>query len=123
MMYHFNVNVAANELNCQLYIRSSDVFLGLPWNIMTGALFTRLLCTMCGFNPGELTICLGDYHIYGSHKAACEEMIGREINKDFPTMEINAKIETIDDLINLEYNSIKVMDYHPYDNIKADMVV
>lgn len=109
MMAQFFVNKKWNELSCQVYIRSNDLGLGLPYNIASYALLTHMLAQVTGFNPGEIIITIGDAHIYNNHI----EQLKQQLNRTpfpFPTINLNKDITDIDafkktDIVVTNYNS------------------
>jgi len=111
--------VQNNKLSCQMYQRSADVFLGLPFNIASTALLTHLIAKTTNLSPGKIHICIGDAHIYEEHMSAVKEQLTRENNKYLlPNIEIN-KRENIDDYI---FEDIKIKDYESNPTIKAKMI-
>lgn len=118
--YQFYVD--DNDIDLYMYIRSSDICLGLPWNILTGALMNNLIANVCNKKPRRLIIGLGDVHIYEQHIDIFEKQLHRKLKK-FPTLNINKKLKTIDDIINLNYNDITINNYDAHPTIIADMIV
>lgn len=110
--------VNKGELSSQMYQRSCDVGLGVPFNIASYALLTCLIAKICKLTPGDFYYCMGDTHIYKNHIEQLKEQIIREPFK-FPTIEI----KDIDDIDNITYDDIILKDYQCYDNIKMDMAV
>jgi thymidylate synthase len=106
-------------LNCQVYMRSCDVFLGLPFNIASYACLTYMIGHLTNLIPYQLSFCLGDTHIYKNHITQCEEMLKREM-RTFPKLKIKRKVNSIDDF---KYEDFEVVDYNPHPTIKADMAV
>merc|ERR1712002_1427342 len=88
--------VADGELSCQLYQRSADMGLGVPFNIASYALLTYMIAHVCGLKPGEFVHTLGDAHVYSNHCEALEEQLKRE-PRPFPTLTIKRKVENITD--------------------------
>ena len=117
MMYQFNV--VGDELSCQLYIRSSDTMLGLPWNIATGALMTHIMAHVTGLNPGDLIITTGNSHIYTNHIEGAKTQIAR-LPGGFPRLRINREIL---DIYSLEYKDFELVGYVSQKSIKMDMAV
>ena len=107
------------ELSCHMYQRSVDVFLGLPFNIASYALFTHLIAQVCGLGVAELVISTGDTHIYTNHVEQVKEQLSRA-PLPLPTLKINHTIKTIDDF---SPNDIELVDYKCYTAIKATMAV
>ena len=103
------------------YNRSSDVFLGLPFNIASTSLFLRLIAEVTGYKARHVNISLGDAHIYDSHIDSVKEQIKRDPYQ-FPTLKINKKIDSIDDLEKLTYDNFVIENYKCYPTIKAEMI-
>lgn len=118
MMAQFYVS-KDGKLSCQMYQRSADMFLGVPFNIASYALFTHMLAKICGLKVGELVIVLGDAHIYENHVEQVKEQLAR---KPFasPTLFLNADVENIMDFT---MNDIQLEDYQSHEAIKAPMAV
>lgn len=115
--YQFYVN-KENELSCQMYQRSGDLFLGVPFNIASTACLTYLLAHHCDLKPGKIIICLGDAHIYKAHIEQVNEQLVREI-REMPTLIIKEKRENINDYV---YEDFEIIGYNPHPTIKADMI-
>ena len=118
VMCQFNVNVKERTLDCQLYQRSGDMFLGVPFNIASYAFLTHILAKITGYQVGKLIHVLGDTHIYESHLDAVKEQLER-IPNEFPELSISDELSDIDD-IKEEYFTIK--NYNHYDKITAPMI-
>lgn len=118
MMAQFYVT-RDKKLSCQMYQRSVDTFLGLPFNIASYALFTHMIAQVCGLNVGELVMCLGDTHIYKDHIEQVKEQLSRE-EFDLPTLELNP---LIDDIEKFTMNDINLVNYKCHRPIKAQMAV
>jgi len=116
-LYQFNVN--KGRLSLQLYHRSADVFLGVPFNIASYSLFTMMVAQVVGLKPGEFVHTFGDVHIYSNHMKQVKEQLKRKPRR-FPTMKINPKIKNIDDF---RIEDFELVDYNPYESIKADITV
>jgi thymidylate synthase len=116
-MFQFHVNTK-NELSCQLYQRSADMFLGVPFNIAFYAMLTHMVAKVCGYTPGDFVHTLGDYHIYTNHIDAVREQLGRK-PMDFPTIELAEK-NSIDDFT---AEDIRVRNYNSHPPIKAEVSV
>jgi thymidylate synthase len=116
-LYQFNVN--KGRLSLQLYHRSADVFLGVPFNIASYALFTMMIAQVTGLKPGEFVHTFGDVHIYTNHMKQVKEQLKRK-PRPFPKMKINPKIKNIDDF---RIEDFELVNYNPYDSIKADVTV
>jgi len=110
--------VANGELSCQMYQRSADMGLGVPFNIASYALLTRLIATVCGLKPGEFIHSIGDAHIYNNHVDPLKEQLKRE-PRPFPTLKINPK-SSIDDF---KFEDLTLIDYKPHQTIAMEMSV
>ena len=118
VMCQFNVNTINNTLDCQLYQRSGDMFLGVPFNIASYSFLTHIIAKITGYKPGKLIHILGDTHIYESHIESVKDQIKRVPHK-FPELSISDELTDIDD-IKEEYFMIK--NYNHYEKIKAPMI-
>jgi thymidylate synthase len=116
-LYQFNVQ--GDRLSLQLYQRSADLFLGVPFNIASYALFTMMIAQVTGLKPGEFVHTFGDVHIYSNHFEQVKEQLKRK-PRPFPKMKINPKIKNIDDF---KIEDFELVGYNPYDAIKADITV
>jgi thymidylate synthase len=117
MMAQFYVN--NGKLSCQMYQRSADMFLGVPFNIASYALFTHMIAQVCNFEVGDLIITIGDAHIYSNHFEQVKEQLGRS-PLPLPTLKLNPDISVITDF---EMEDIELADYQSHDAIKAPMAV
>ncbi|MGI8315300.1 thymidylate synthase [Halobacillus mangrovi] len=115
----FQFYVADGKLSCQLYQRSGDIFLGVPFNIASYALLTHLIAHECGLEPGEFIHTLGDAHIYTNHIEQIKKQLSRQ-PKGLPTLFLNKEIESV---FNFEIEDIKVEGYEPHPGIKAPVAV
>lgn len=114
----FQFYVHDNKLSCQLYQRSADIFLGVPFNIASYSLLTHLIARECGLEVGEFVHTFGDAHIYSNHIEAVKEQLQRE-SFDPPTLKINSDKSIFD----LEYEDLEVVDYEAHPAIKAPIAV
>ena len=115
----FQFYVANGKLSCQLYQRSADVFLGVPFNIASYALFTMMLAQVCGLEVGEFIHTFGDVHIYSNHLAQVKLQLSRT-PFDLPTMKINPERKNIEDFI---YEDFALENYQCHPAIKGDVAV
>lgn len=115
----FQFNVTKGKLRCQLYQRSSDVFLGLPFNIAQYALLTMMIAQVTGTKARELVVTIGDGHLYKNHLDQAEEMITRKPRK-LPIVKLNPKIKDID---KFRIEDFELLNYNPDTHIKAPLVV
>ena len=117
MMAQFYVN--NGKLSCQMYQRSADMFLGVPFNIASYALFTHMIAQVCNLEVGELIITIGDAHIYSNHIEQVNEQLKRK-PLPLPTLKLNPEIEVI---TNFDMKDIELVDYQSHDAIAAPMAV
>ncbi len=115
----YQFNVIGDRLNLQLYQRSADIFLGVPFNIASYALFTMMIAQVVGLKPGEFVHTFGDVHIYSNHLDQVKEQIKR-IPRPFPSMKINPKVKNIDDFV---FEDFTLVGYDPHPPIKGDITV
>lgn len=115
----FQFYVADNKLSCQLYQRSADVFLGVPFNIASYSLLTMMIAQVCDLGLGDFVHTFGDVHIYNNHIEQVKLQLSRE-PRQLPTMKINPEIRSIFDF---KYEDFKLENYNPYDAIKADVSI
>ena len=115
----FQFYVANGKLSCQLYQRSADTFLGVPFNIASYALLTMMMAQVCGLKPGEFVHTLGDTHIYLNHIEQVKLQLTRE-PRPLPRMEINPDVKSIFDF---KYEDFTLCDYNPHPHIKGAISV
>ena len=115
----FQFHVADGKLNCQLYQRSADVFLGVPFNIASYALLTHMMAQVCGLEAGDFVHTLGDAHLYNNHLDQARLQVSRE-PMPLPTLKLNPEIEDIDDFT---YADVEVVGYNHHPHIKAPISV
>lgn len=111
--------VAEGKLSCQLYQRSADVFLGVPFNIASYALFTMMIAQVCGLEPGDFVHTLGDAHIYLNHLDQVNKQIKRSL-RPLPKMVINPNVKSI---FNFKYEDFTLLNYNPHSGIKGKVAV
>ena len=115
----FQFYVANNKLSCQLYQRSADTFLGVPFNIASYALLTMMMAQVCNLEYGDFVHTLGDAHIYSNHI----EQVKLQLTRDFrplPTMEINPKVSNI---LDFKFEDFELKNYDPHPHIKGVVAV
>jgi len=115
----FQFYVANNKLSCQLYQRSADIFLGVPFNISSYALLTMMIAQVCDLKLGDFVHTLGDAHIYLNHMDQVNEQLQRS-PKPLPNMKINLLVK---DIFNFKYDDFELVDYDPYPLIKAPVAI
>jgi len=115
----FQFYVAGDRLSCQLYQRSADIFLGVPFNIASYALLTMMMAQVTGYRPGEFIHTLGDAHIYLNHIEQVRLQLTRE-PRQLPRMTINSEIN---DILGFRYEDFTLSEYEPYPAIKGDISV
>ena len=115
----FQFYVAEGKLSCQLYQRSADTFLGVPFNIASYALLTMMIAQVCGLQPGEFVHTLGDAHLYSNHIEQAQLQLSRE-PKPLPTMRINPAIQN---LFDFTYEDFELLNYDPHPHIKAPVAI
>jgi len=115
----FQFYVANGKLSCQLYQRSADVFLGVPFNIASYALLTLMVAQVCGLEPGEFIHTFGDVHIYSNHEEQVKEQLTRTPIA-LPTMKLNPKVNSIFDFT---YEDFELLDYDPHPLIRGAVAV
>ncbi|OFX78133.1 MAG: thymidylate synthase [Bacteroidetes bacterium GWE2_29_8] len=115
----FQFYVSNGKLSCQLYQRSADIFLGVPFNIASYSLLTLLIAQVTNLKPGEFIHTLGDAHLYLNHIEQAKLQLSRE-PRNLPIIRINPEIQNID---NFKYEDLKILNYDPHPHIKADIAV
>jgi len=115
----FQFYVARGKLSCQLYQRSADVFLGVPFNIASYALLTLMVAQVCGLEPGEFVHTLGDAHIYSNHIDQCNLQLTRDPYKA-PTLKINPNVKDIDGFV---FEDFELVGYEAHPHIKGAVAV
>jgi len=115
----FQFYVADGKLSCQLYQRSADIFLGVPFNIASYALLTLMIAQVCDLEPGDFVHTFGDAHLYSNHFEQTELQLSREFRR-LPTMKVNPNVK---DLFEFKYEDFELENYQPHPGIKAPIAV
>ncbi|MFT4791601.1 MAG: thymidylate synthase [Arcticibacterium sp.] len=115
----FQFYVANGRLSCQLYQRSADIFLGVPFNIASYALLTMMIAQVCGLEAGDFIHSFGDAHIYNNHMEQIELQLSRDI-KELPTMKINPGIT---DIFDFNFEDFTLENYQPHPHIKGIVAI
>ncbi|MGB5648285.1 thymidylate synthase [Muriicola sp.] len=115
----FQFYVANGKLSCQLYQRSADIFLGVPFNIASYALFTMMVAQVCGYEPGEFIHTFGDAHIYNNHMEQIELQLSRT-PRPLPKMVLNPEVT---DIFDFKFEDFTLLDYDPHPHIKGMVAI
>ena len=115
----FQFYVAEGKLSCQLYQRSADTFLGVPFNIASYALLTMMMAQVCGLQPGDFVHTLGDAHLYSNHLEQARLQLTRDF-RQLPTMKINPEVK---DIFDFKFEDFELVGYDPHPHIKAAVAV
>ena len=111
----FQFYVSDNKLSCQLYQRSADTFLGVPFNIASYALFTMMVAQVTNLDPGDFIHTFGDVHLYNNHLEQAKEQLSRDF-RSLPIMKINPSVKNIN---NFKFEDFELQNYDPHPHIKA----
>lgn len=117
--YSFQFQVLNGKLNCIFNMRSTDVFLGLPFNIASYALLTHMMAHVTGLEPGELVYSGADVHIYSNHIEQVKEQLSRE-ERELPTLKF---ARTVDNIFDFKFEDFVIEGYNPHPTIRADVAV
>ena len=115
----FQFYVADNKLSCQLYQRSADTFLGVPFNIASYALLTMMVAQVCNLELGDFVHTLGDAHLYLNHLEQAELQLSREV-RALPVMKINPEVKA---LLDFKYEYFELVNYDPHPHIKGAVAI
>jgi thymidylate synthase len=115
----FQFYVANGKLSCQLYQRSADTFLGVPFNIASYALLTMMVAQVCDLEVGDFVHTFGDAHLYSNHIEQANLQLSREL-RPLPTMKINPEVK---DIFGFKYEDFELLNYDPHPHIKGAVAV
>ena len=115
----FQFFVADGKLSCQLYQRSADTFLGVPFNIASYAILTLMLAQVCDLEPGEFIHTFGDVHLYKNHIEQAQLQLTRDF-RPLPQMKLNPEVK---DLFAFKFEDFELVNYDPHPHIKAEVSV
>jgi thymidylate synthase len=115
----FQFYVADGRLSCQLYQRSADVFLGVPFNIASYALLTLMMAQVCDLDPGDFVHSFGDIHLYSNHVEQAQLQLTRT-PREIPKMKLN---EDVKNIFNFRFEDFELLDYNPHPHIKAQVAI
>lgn len=115
----FQFYVADGKLSCQLYQRSADIFLGVPFNIASYALLTMMVAQVCGLKAGEFVHTFGDAHIYSNHLEQAKLQLSRDL-RPLPSMKMNPLVK---DLFEFSFEDFELLNYDPHPHIKAPVAI